>query len=80
MKEIDKYFLKEGLNQEDIVFSTYSASYVRNKDIFEAGYKTAEKELYTKEDIYNCLGAFAYKYGITINGNDLDKWIRDRKL
>lgn len=38
------------------------------------------EELYTKEDIYNCLGAFAYKYGITINGNDLTKWLKDRKL
>ena len=38
------------------------------------------EELYTKEDIYNCLGAFAYKYGITINGNDLDKWLKDKKL
>lgn len=38
------------------------------------------EELYTKEDIYNCLGAFAYKYGITINGNDLTKWLKDGKL
>jgi hypothetical protein len=39
-----------------------------------------QKELYTKEDIYNCLGAFAYKYGIIINGNDLTKWLKYRKL
>lgn len=38
------------------------------------------EELYTKEDIYNCLGAFAYKYGITINGNDVTKWLKDRRL
>lgn len=49
-------------------------------DAFIRGYETAEKELYTKEDIYNCLGAFAYKYGITINGNDLTKWLKDGKL
>lgn len=47
---------------------------------FIKGFETAQKELYTKEDIYNCLGAFAYKYGIVINGNDLDKWLKDRKL
>lgn len=55
-------------------------NYKALKEGFLAGYKTAQKELYTKEDIYNCLGAFAYKYGITINGNDLTKWLKDRKL
>jgi hypothetical protein len=47
---------------------------------FTVGYETAQKELYTKEDVYNCLGDFAYKYGITINGNDLTKWLKDKKL
>lgn len=51
---------------------------------FTVGYKTAElrqsQELYTKEDIYNCLGDFAYKYGIIIDGRDLTKWLKDRKL
>ncbi len=55
-------------------------NYKALKQGFLAGFETAEKELYTKEDIYNCLGAFAYKYGITINGNDVDKWIKDKKL
>lgn len=53
---------------------------LQEKDEEIKSLKTAQKELYTKEDIYNCLGAFAYKYGIVINGNDLDKWIKDRKL
>jgi hypothetical protein len=43
-------------------------------------YNFSQKELFTKEDIYNCLRAFAYKYGIVINGNDVTKWLKDRKL
>ena len=47
---------------------------------FIKGFETAEKELYTKDDICSCLGVFAQKYGIIINGNDLDKWFKHKKL
>jgi lysozyme family protein len=50
------------------------------RDEWIEGVKFAQKELYTKEDIYNCLGDFAYKYGIIIDGRDLTKWLKDRKL
>jgi len=37
----------------------------------------ALEELLTKEQLYECLGHFAYKYGITINGADIDKWLEN---
>lgn len=30
--------------------------------------------------MYNCLGDFAHKYGIIIDGRDLTKWLKYRKL
>lgn len=39
------------------------------------GFKMAQSKLLTKEDLYECLGHFAYKYGIVINGADIDKWL-----
>jgi hypothetical protein len=33
-----------------------------------------------EEGVYHCLESFAYKYGITINDSDVDKWIKNREL
>lgn len=74
MKEIDKYFLKEGLEQGHIVCSAYHPFYVRAKDIFEAGYEIAQKENNSRLIEY-----IERKYGIVINRTDLDNFLNREK-
>lgn len=52
-----------------------------NKDGIIKGIKLQQKRIYSKEDlkikIYECLGYFAHKHNIIINGNDLDNWFKE---
>lgn len=78
-KLAEKYGWREKVNKFSIPVKANELAESAIED-FIMGYKTAQKELYTKEEVYNCLGDFAYKYGITINGNHLTKWLKYRKL
>ena len=50
---------------------------------FEAGAKWQAERSYSEEEVqvklYECLGHFAHKHNIIINGNEIDKWFEQFK-
>jgi len=47
MKALDIYFLKQGINQDDMIFAHRAGEHKRNKDLFKAVYE-AKNELIQK--------------------------------
>ena len=50
---------------------------------FIAGAKWQQEKMYSKEEVqvklYECLGHFAHKHSIIINGNEIDDWFEQFK-
>jgi hypothetical protein len=50
---------------------------------FELGAKWQQERMYSEEEVqiklYECLGHFAQKHNIIINGNEIDKWFEQFK-
>ncbi len=50
MKTVDEFFLIGGYNQEDIICSNFGTVYIRNKDLFIAGFNAKNEIIQNKID------------------------------
>jgi hypothetical protein len=59
---------------------TFRTTHIRD---FSAGAKWQAKTMYSEEEVqvklYECLGHFAQKHNIIINGNEIDQWFNKHK-
>jgi len=50
MEAIDIFFLTHGFNQDDMVISNHGNTFIRNKDLFIAGYTAKNEQIQKRID------------------------------
>jgi hypothetical protein len=76
-KQTSEYYAHNHFNMHE------TNNYTALKQGYEAGAKEMFDKMYSEEEVqvklYECLGHFAQKHNIIINGNEIDKWFEQFK-